>query len=133
MPLTVVHTNLDEVLKSTRRLLVNGPPNSGKTGSIWTAKGPVIAVTLPQEKGDATMPLKTRDGLPVRHFKFTLDPNKPDVSYRAEVDAVNTLIKEVAAGKHGPCTTLFLDGAHKYYDTIFRANCGGSSRNIDDK
>jgi hypothetical protein len=131
--LVEVTSSLERVLFSSRRMLENGPPNSGKTGACWTAKGPIVHVTLPQEKGESTVPLQSRDGLPVKHFKFELDPNAADINYRSEVVAVVKLIKEIIAGKHGPCTTLVLDGAHKLYDTIFRANCGGSSKMIDDK
>ena len=133
MPVTLVSDNLDATLRAGRRLLVNGPPNSGKTGSVYTAKGPVCAITMPQEKGDASMPLKTRDGQPIKHWKFDIDPNAQAVSWAQEVESVKRLIREIAAGKHGPCTTLFLDGAHKLYDSIFKANCGGSIKNIEEK
>ena len=133
MPLIQVSDNLDATLRASRRWLINGAPNTGKTGSVYTAKGPVIAITLPQEKGDATMPLKTRDGHPVKHFKFDIDPAKEGISWAQEVEAVRRLIREISAGKHGPCSTLFLDGAHKLYDTIFKGNCGGSVKNIEEK
>ena len=133
MPVSLVSDNLDATLRAGRRILLNGPPNSGKTGSIYTAKGPVVAVTLPQEKGDASMPLKTRDGLPIKHFRFDIDPTKDAVSWANEVEAVRRLVKEIAAGKHGPCTTLVMDGGHKLYDTIFKAACNGSVKNIDEK
>ena len=133
MPVTLVSDNLEHTLRSSRRWLINGAPNSGKTGSIYTAKGPVVAITLPQEKGDASMPLKTRDGQVIKHFRFDIDPNKEGISWANEVESVRRLIREVSAGKHGPCNTLFLDGAHKLYDTIFRSNCGGSSKNVDEK
>ena len=133
MPVSLVSDNLDATLRASRRLLLNGPPNSGKTGSVYTAKGPVIAITLPQEKGDASMPLKTRDGQPIKHFKFDIDPSKEGISWAQEVESVRRLIREISAGKHGTCATLFLDGAHKLYDTIFKANCGGSVKNIEEK
>jgi hypothetical protein len=133
MPLIEVTASLDRVLHSTHRILQNGAPNSGKTAAIWTAKGPVTVITLPGEKGDASIPLTTRDGISVKSFKFDLDPNAPGISYRTEVDAVVKLIKEVIAGKHGPCNTLLLDGAHKLYNAIFMAACGGSPTSIDDK
>lgn len=133
MPLIEVSTSLEATLHASRLLLVNGPPNSGKTGSLYTAKGPLIAITLPQEKGDGTMPLKTRDGHVVKHFKSDIDPNAVTINWRGECDLVIKLIKEIAAGKHGPCTTLAMDGAHKLYDTMFRANCGGSVKAIEEK
>ena len=37
MPLIQVSDNLDATLRASRRWLINGPPNSGKTGSIYTA------------------------------------------------------------------------------------------------
>mgnify|MGYP001587682817 FL=1 len=133
MPLVEVSANLEATLRASRRWLINGPPNSGKTGSVYTAKGPVIAITLPQEKGDASMPLTTRDGKPIKSFKFDIDPAKEGVSWAQEVEAVRRLIREISAGKHGACSTLFLDGAHKLYDTIFKGNCGGSVKNIEEK
>jgi len=133
MSLIDVTASLARVLHASRCYLENGPPNSGKTGAIWTAPGPTIVITLPQEKGDASVPIKGRDGLPIKHFKFDLDPNKEGVSYRNEVEAVRKLIRDIIAGKHGDVTTLVPDGAHKLYDTIFRANCGGSSKNVEDK
>ena len=133
MPLLQVSDNLDATLRASRRWLINGPPNSGKTGSIYTAKGPVMAITCPQEKGDATMPLKTRDGHPVKHWKFDTDPNAQGVSWAQDIESVRRLIREIAAGKHGPCHTLFIDGAHKLYDSMFKANCGGSVKNIEEK
>jgi len=133
MGLIEVTVSLESVLHASRCYLENGPPNSGKTGALWTAPGPTIILTLPQEKGDASIPLKGRDGLPIKHFKFDLDPNKEGVSYRNEVAAVKLLIRGIIAGQYGDVNTLAMEGAHKLYDTIFRANCGGSSKNIDDK
>lgn len=133
MPVIEVSSNLDATLKAGRRWLINGPPNSGKTASVYTARGPVIAITCPQEKGDATMPLTTRDGKPVKHFKVDIDPAQLGVSWANEVESIRRLIREISAGKHGPCTTLFMDGAHKLYDSIFKAACGGSVKNIEEK
>ena len=133
MPLTEVSASLEATLRASRRWLINGPPNSGKTGSVYTAKGPVVVITMPQEKGDATVPLTTRDGKPVRHFKTEIDTSKDGISWAQEVENVRKLIKEVSAGKLGPCNTLFLDGAHRLYDSIFRSNCGGSVKNIEER
>ncbi len=113
--------------KKFRRVLLNGPPNSGKTTSLRTWPGPVVGQVYPKEKGASSLPFRTADGQPIT----ALIPAEIDVTKPQDWKAVCTEMRkttiDILVGKHGPVTTFFGDGIHKAYQVFLASVCGGAN------
>lgn len=112
-----------------RALLISGSPNSRKTTSLFTwAKaarpGVVHIVTCPREEGWETIP--TNDPLIKSHVDYcNYNPAGGDTDWTGIVAAVKQRCAEIIAGKHGPASTLALDGLHKYFECVLGACTNG--------
>ena len=113
----------EPLIVSPNRMLVMGPPNSGKTESGKTWPRPTHHFFYPGERGEATAIGNVAPDYKV--YKWTLtDAEK--MSSGAVVTAVETLTWEILGGKYGPVTSFIGDGIHKYYGFILDWITGGS-------
>jgi hypothetical protein len=116
---------LDTLRKKFRRVLLNGPPNSGKTTSLRTFPGPVVGLHYPKEKGTSALPLTTLDGHAITGFI----PDDIDVTKPQDWTAIYTEMRkqtvDIIAGKHGQVRTFFGDGLHKAYQIVLAAVTNG--------
>ena len=107
---------------STRRMLLMGPPNGGKT-TIFCEQWPQPAaiVSVPGEKGHDSIP----KGMPgLTPYIWRNDPTTKQSSY-AIIQEVERTVMDICAGKRGEVTSLCIDGIHKYYDYILDFVTGG--------
>lgn len=119
--------DLDTLRKKFRRVLLNGPPNSGKTTSLRTWPGPVVGLHYPKEKGTSSLPFKTLDGQPITGFI----PPEIDVTkaqdWRALLADLRKTTIDILAGKMGPVRTFFGDGIHKAYQIFLASVVNGAN------
>lgn len=109
-------------LASVHRMLIQGPPNSGKTSAVCrTWPRPLHIVVAPGEKGDATIP-RGLDG--VFPYIWEDDPINRMSSANVVIE-VEKLTFEILGGKYGPVTSFCFDGFHKYYDYVLDWMSGG--------
>lgn len=115
VPYQVQANNKEQLKRRLCRALVNGPPNSRKTGTLYTCHGPLVCQVAPMEKGDVSLPLATFDGKPVtRLVSDRIDLNKPQDWNTIWNEVVSTTV-DILSGKFGEVKTFALDGLHKVY------------------
>src|SRR5689334_12742407 len=106
MPYTS-NRDLESLRKKFRRVLLNGPPNSGKTTSFRTWPGPIIGQHYPKEKGTSSLSFAGLDGLPI----VGLRPDDIDVTvpqdWRLIASEMRKTTIDILAGKHGQVKTFF--------------------------
>lgn len=115
--LQLIEVDLDGWKSTFRRLLINGPPLSGKTSSLATFPAPRHIIIAPGELGHSSI----RDGDGQRVYYWQFDVEQPIVKYMLMWQHVKRLTQEIITGKHGPCETLAIDGLHKLYYVIMKA------------
>src|SRR5262245_35758968 len=98
--------------RNLNRVLLIGPPDSGKTRSARTwphdDKNILFHVSYPGEKGTNT--LIREPG--IKPFTYKMTPESK-VSSRQVVNEVRQLTIDIISGKHGKCHVFFGDGLHK--------------------
>ena len=107
---------------TARRILIQGPPNSGKTESLMTWPRPIHIQVFPGEKGHATIPRGQPDIFP---YVWGTDA-ATGLSSHTVVQQVETLTWEILGGKYGPVITFAGDGFHKYYWFVLDWMSGGA-------
>ena len=116
-------TPTDSKIASIHRMLIQGPPNSGKTHSVCqTWPRPLHIVVAPGEKGDATIPLGIEGIVP----HIWMDDPIEKMASGAIVKAVEELVWNILGGKHGPVASFCFDGFHKYYGYVLDWISGGA-------
>lgn len=107
------------------RVLLAGPPNTGKTTSFrtfpYTPENKLHALLYPGEKGGASVP---RDP-GIKAYVWEHDPIKA-VASSSVVSQVFIRTREIISGKHGPCQTFAGDGLHKFISFILDDVTGGA-------
>lgn len=107
---------------SVRRVLIQGPPNSGKTSAVArTWPRPLHIQVYPGERGDATVPRGVEGIYP---YIWEDDPTSKLASSLV-VQQVETLTFEILGGKYGECRSFCGDGFHKYYMYVLDMVSGG--------
>jgi hypothetical protein len=109
------------------RVLVSGEPDAGKTTALRTWDKPIHIVSVPGEQGTAALPVG--DGITTHVFQPP-DPSKPR-AWGQEWAETEALCLAIAAGKHGECATLAIDGLHKLYDLAMAVVTNGASMSKD--
>jgi len=119
-----LHESLDTNWRRllTRVLLV-GPPNSGKTTSLRTFPTPLIVQSYPGEKGTTSIPYA--EG--VKAFIGELPQPGDPVNYGQIIRETESQTTEILTGKHGPCQTFAGDGLHKLYAIYLAEATAGAS------
>ncbi len=124
--------DLNTCLRDTRRILVNGPPNSHKTGSLRTLKGKGFILSAPFEGGITSIPWTNFEGIPI----IAKVPDIIDVSKRqnwqAIVNDVWDLTIKALSGEFGKIDWFALDGAHKLYSAMLATQCDGANLTGED-
>lgn len=119
--------DLDAWKSTFRRVLVNGPPLSGKTTSFLTFPPKRHILVAPGELGHSSV--QENDDTKLYYWEF--DPNATNVQYARTWAHLQKLTVEILSGKHGPITTFAVDGLHKLYYLIMKA--GGFTADVDPK
>ena len=107
--------------RASRRWLLSGPPNSGKTTSLRTFPQPVIVQSYLMEKGYSSI-----QGIAKAFIPRDFDPQEV-VNWQAVINDTTRLTAEIISGKHGECATFAGDGLHKLFEAFLAAATGGSS------
>src|SRR5712691_3790568 len=99
-------TPTDSEIISATRMLNQGPPNTGKSGSFQTWPKPSQVQVYPGEKGWATFPRG------IEGFKAHLWSDDPvnKLSSHDVVQQVEQLTWEILGEKNGPITRFMGDG-----------------------
>lgn len=119
MPYTTPTTKI----ASITRMMIQGPPNSGKTNSVCqTWPRPLHIQVAPGEYGDATIP-RDQEGL-VPHI--WQDDVAGKLNSSVVLEAVETTAFEILGGKYGPVESFCFDGYHKYYGYVLDFVSGGA-------
>lgn len=100
----------DLIRKLTRRVLISGPPNSGKTTSLRTWPKPMAVVSFPGELGVASLPIQ-EEGIDAYAFG-EIDVTKP-VNWIDIVEETRRLMADLTT--KGTYQTVAGDGLHKLY------------------
>lgn len=103
------------------RVLINGPPNSGKTTSLRTWPRPLIVLSMPGENGSTSVV----EDEETKSFVWEA-PNLDAPNWTAVYAETQRITHEALSGKHGPTTTVAIDGVHKLYDLLLNVATGGA-------
>ena|SRR3990167_839180 len=114
----LVEVDLDSWKTTFRRLLINGPPLSGKTTSLKTFPAIQRIIAAPGELGHSSI----REDEYTKLYYWEVDPAASNVQYARVWAQVQRLTNEILAGKHGELTTFAIDGLHKLIFVIMCAN-----------
>src|SRR5574342_392919 len=129
MPLVQIpHTEESEWQALRNRILLVGPPNSGKTASLETFVGPeerIAYVQLPGEQGAGTFPAKKFGDRAVVFADKREDPTKTD--WVKELASLKQTAIDVIGGKYGKIDVVALDGLHKGHEVFLAKVTGGES------
>ena len=124
--------DLETCLRGTRRMLINGPPNSRKTGSLYTLKGKTFILSAPFEGGTASIPWKNFEGIPIiAKVPGLIDVEKPQ-NWDAIIKEVWDISIKALSGKFGPIDNFVVDGIHKLYQAMLATNCDGCNLTGDE-
>ena len=126
MPLKVIDVN--DWLKGRNRVLIMGPPNSGKSYSLMSMPRPVHVLSCPGEKGWATIKPDPDNGIHLYAFVEEPGPKKSGETVRE----VKQLIYDLMSNKKGPVASLAVDGLHKFYEYLIDVAAGGAYFTGDD-
>ena len=117
----LVEVDLDGWKRTFRRLLLNGPPLSGKTTSLLTFPGTQEAkrhiVVAPGELGHSS--IREDDSTKLYYWEF--NPGESNVQYGKVWIQLQTIVNDVLSGKHGGVNMFAIDGLHKVYYVIMKA------------
>jgi len=118
----------EEWSRRASRVLLSGPPNSGKTTSLLTFPRPMAYVAFPGEDGASSVPTNLPD---VSAYVFEKkDFSKDD--YTGTLAEVKTFCLDLLAGKFGQYKTFAFDGLHKLYGLFLAAQTSGDSERGED-
>jgi hypothetical protein len=109
--------DLDGWKNTFRRLLVNGPPLSGKSTSFLTFPPKRHILVAPGELGHSS--LRETDDTKLYYWQF--DPGVSNVQYLKTWINVQKITNDILGGKFGEVTTFAFDGLHKLYSLVMRA------------
>lgn len=126
MPFKIIRPGEDNSWTDRRakRLLLTGPPNSGKTTSLRLWERPMAYVCFPGENGDATLP--SEEGI-TKFVWEDLDYSKA-VDWAAVLKEIKTVTADILGGtKYGQFKTYAGDGLHKLYSIFLNVQTGGAS------
>jgi len=110
--------DLDSWKSTFRRVLLNGPPLSGKTTSLLTFPPKRHILVAPGELGHSSI----REDDNTKVYFWQVDPVASNVQYLKIWVQVQKLTNEILAGKYGEVETFAIDGIHKLMFTIMCAN-----------
>jgi hypothetical protein len=119
--------DLDSWKSTFRRVLVNGPPLSGKTTSFLTFPTKQHILVAPGELGHSSV----RENDDTKLYYWTFDSGASNMQYLKTWINVQKMTNDILSGKFGEVTTFGLDGLHKLYSLIMRAK--GWTPNSDAK
>jgi len=113
----LLETDLDSWKTTFRRVLLNGPPLSGKTSGLLTFPALRHILVAPGEIGHSS--IKEDDNTKLYYWEF--DPGASGVQYARLWANLQKLTMQILGGQFGPVTTFGVDGLHKIYYTIMKA------------
>lgn len=120
MPMVDLTSEL--VARKLRHTFVFGAPNSFKTTAILrTATKPLYLLSMPGERGWATIPPNV-PGITAKVWQKAPHDVQSSESIRNEIEKLTV---EVIAGKRGPYQTIAFDGFHQYYELLVNVASGG--------
>ena len=117
----IIHEVSEELYRwSMSRVLIAGPPNSGKTGSSVTFGGPQHLLSYPGEGGINSIPKVDF----IKPYIWQDDP-KARASSASVITEIWQVTTDIITGKYGPCDVFFGDGAHRLYEYFVDKATGG--------
>ena len=117
--------DLDNWKTSFGRILLDGPPLSGKTTGFLTFPETRHILIAPMELGHSSI----RETDQTKKYWVEFDPSSTTVQYARMWAYIQKITTEILAGKYGKVTTFGLDGLHRIYYMIMKAN--GYNSNTD--
>lgn len=126
MPYEEIAENRTAWERAARRVLLTGPPNSGKSTSFRTFPKPQVVQVYPGEKGATS--IEAGEGVQV--YKWSA----PEVVSWSEVlaDTKRLTVEQLLRAKKGEIKTFCGDGLHKLYATFLHAATSGASARGED-
>lgn len=113
-----------------RCIWVEGPPNSGKTTSLRTIPGRVGVLSLPGEKGGASIPYGPNVIAFVWEDDGTPTKDRNTVYYQRIWREVEQKTIELITGKYEPIDAIVADGMHKLYQLGLAIATDGESEKL---
>lgn len=108
--------DFDSWADSCSRILINGPPLSGKTSSLITFPASRHILVAPGELGASSI----REDEFTKVYTFRFDPTD-DFKFQPIWKSVQELTKDILRGSFGKVHTFAIDGLHKLYYFIQKA------------
>lgn len=118
--------------KLARRILVSGPPNSGKTYCVRTIPGHIAYIAYPGEGGSSTLNQKEIESKGGKCWVWENPPAGTPMDYGKVCNEIRTLTVEILAGKHGAFDAFVGDGLHKLYGMFLADQTNGASEAGED-
>lgn len=109
--------DLDSWKSTFRRVLLNGPPLSGKTTSFLTFPAKRHIIVAPGELGHSSL----REDENTKLYYWEFDPAVSNIQYLKTWVNVQKITHSIIAGEYGEVTTFAFDGLHKLYYLIMKA------------
>ena len=115
---TLEEVDLDSWKSTFRRVLLNGPPLSGKTTALKTFPAKRHLLIAPGELGHSS--IQEDDDTKIYYWEF--DPNATKVAYSRVWAHIQVITTNILKGMYGDITTFGIDGLHKLYYVIMKSH-----------
>lgn len=111
-------TDVDQWVSDASRILLNGPPLTGKTTSLLTFPRPCHILIAPTEMGASSIRDNPKAGVHVYKFQFKA---AEVLKYQTIWRGVQETTQMILDGSHGKVNTFCIDGLHRLYYFIQKA------------
>lgn len=107
----IFESGFDTWVENCSRVMLHGPPISGKTTSLMSFPAPRHILVAPREQGASSI----REDKGTRIYTFKFPTTKDATRYQSLWRAVQEYTTEIIEGNYGEVETFAIDGLHKLY------------------